>query len=290
MNYRNEKLNISIVNGNYFDEIRENDGYVSLIVDGVEKFRIYSNSIVRAYSNSTVKARDNSTVYARDNSTVEAWGNSTVKAWGNSTVEAWGNSTVEAWGNSTVKAWGNSTVEAWGNSTVRAYSNSTVKAWGNSTVRAYFNSTVYARDNSTVEAWGNSTVRAYEFSCVYIKSTTAKIKTDNHFGAIIKQVFKTTKKTIVYKKLQNDRIAVLELEKGQVFQSENHDKCRTDHAKVLRIESLDGKTQFQDGISQRDSNFKYIVGETVSAEYDETIKECSTGIHFFLTREKAERY
>ena len=154
----------------------------------------------------------------------------------------------------------------------------------------FSNSTVVAHDNSTVRAYGNSTVEACEFSCVRIKSTNANILTKNHFGAIIKQVFKTSKKTIVYKKLDNNRIAVLELEKGQVFQSENHDKCRTDKAKVLRIESIDGNTQYQDGISQYDDKFKYVVGEIVSSEYDEKIKECSTGIHFFLTREKAERY
>ena len=192
--------------------------------------------------------------------------------------------------NSTVEACHNSTVVAHDNSTVRACHNSTVVAHDNSTVRAYHNSTVVAHDNSTVRAYGNSTVEACEFSCVRIKSTNANILTKNHFGAIIKQVFKTSKKTIVYKKLDNNRIAVLELEKGQVFQSENHDKCRTDKAKVLRIESIDGNTQYQDGISQYDDKFKYVVGEIVSSEYDEKIKECSTGIHFFLTREKAERY
>jgi len=282
MNYRNEKLNISIENSDYFDEVEENDNYVSLIVDGVEKFRIYSNSTVEAYSNSTVRAYSNSTVYAYSNSKVEAYEKSTVEAYENSTVYAYSNSKVEAWNNSTVRAYDNSTVEAWNNSTVRAYDNSTVEAWGNSIVRAY--------DESTVEAYDKSTVIAYEFSCVYTKSVNAKISVENHFGAIVKQVFKTTKKIIVYKKLKDNKIAVLELVKDQVFQSENHDKCRTDCAKVLRIESIDGKTQYQNGVSQHDVNFKYIVGETVSSNYDNDIKECSEGIHFFLTREKAERY
>jgi hypothetical protein len=202
MNYKNDKLNIEIKNSKYFDEIKEYDNYVSLMVGGLEKFRILENSSVEAYDNSIVRA------------------------------------------------------------------------WGNSIVRA----------------WGNSSVVAKEFSSVYIKSIHTKISTDNHFGAIIKQVFKTTKKTVVYKKLRDEKIAVLELTKGQIFQSENHDKCRTEYAKVLRIESIDGKEQFQEGCPQHDESFKYIVGEVVKSTYDEKIIECSDGIHFFLTREKAERF
>lgn len=44
MNYKNDKLNISIENSNIFDEVEENDDCVSLIVDGVEKFSGLDNS------------------------------------------------------------------------------------------------------------------------------------------------------------------------------------------------------------------------------------------------------
>jgi hypothetical protein len=274
MNYKNDKLKIQIENSQYFNEIKEYDNYVSLMVGGLEKFRILENSNVEAYSNSSVVA----------------WGNSSVVAWGNSSVVAWGNSSVVANDNSSVEAYDNSSVKAWENSSVKAYNNSSVVAWGNSSVVANDNSSVVAYSNSRVVANDNSSVVAKEFSSVYIKSIHTKISTDNHFGAIIKQVFKTTKKTVVYKKLRDEKIAVLELTKGQIFQSENHDKCRTEYAKVLRIESIDGKEQFQEGCPQHDESFKYIVGEVVKSTYDEKIKECSDGIHFFLTREKAERF
>ena len=207
--YKNEKLNISIENEQYF-KIVEKDSYVELVLETVKKFTIYANSTVTAWSNSTV--------YAHDNSTVTAY------------------------------------------------------------------------DNSTVTACDNSTVTAYEFSCIHQFSINAKIKTENHFGAIIGQVFKLKKGITVYKKLESQKIAVLQLEKGQIFQSEKHKKCRTDRAIVLKIESIDGKTQYTDGYSIKDSNFKYEVGKTVSAKYDEQIEECASGIHFFLTREKAEKF
>jgi len=190
-------------------------------------------------------------------------------------------STVEAFGSSTVRAFGSSTVEAYDSSTVRAYDSSTVRAFGSSSVVAY--------DSSTVRAHGSSTVRAYNFCCVFVRSVNSKVKPENHFGAIIQQVFKTTKKTIVFKKLKDGLIAELVLSKGQIFQSENHGKCRTDRAEVLSITDVDGK-KYLEGHSTHDHIFVYTVGAVVSAPYDKEVKECSTGIHFFLTREEAERY
>jgi len=95
---------------------------------------------------------------------------------------------------------------------------------------------------------------------------------------------------IVYKKLQDDKIASLLLKKGQLFQSRNHDKCRTSEAVVLSIESIDKKETYQDGFSKYDSSFVYKVGEIIKTDYDKNIQECSSGIHFFLTRESAETY
>jgi hypothetical protein len=122
-----------------------------------------------------------------------------------------------------------------------------------------------------------------------VKSVNSKVKLENHFGAIIQQVFKTTKKTIVFKKLKDGLIAELVLSKGQICQSENHGKCRTDRGTVLSITDADGK-KYLEGRSAYDPTFVYTVGAVVSAPYDEKIDECSTGIHFFLTREEAERY
>jgi hypothetical protein len=262
--YKNEKLNIEIID-NVLD-VKEFYNNVELYDNDVLRFKIYNNSTVGAYDNSTVIAYENSTVIAYENSKVIAYDNSTVIAYENSKVVAYDNSTV------------------------RAYDNSTVEVYNNSKVVAYENSTVEVYNNSTVEAYGNSKVEAKEFSCVFIKSINAKITKQNHFGAIIGQVFETEKDILVYKKLEKNLIATLQLKKGQVFQSENHDKCRTDKALVVSIETVDKSQSFEVGYSQNDNKFEYKVGQVVSAKYDENIRECSTGIHFFLTREKAEAY
>ena len=59
-------------------------------------------------------------------------------------------------------------------------------------------------------------------------------------------------------------------------------------AKVLEI--LDSDLTFAG--SSRDSNFLYIVGEIVKVDNFDTNRwnECSTGIHFFLTKREAELY
>ena len=328
MKYKNEKLQVTIENAEFF-EIVERPNHIELRADGETKFcvsakstvealnssivkalnsstvRAYGSSTVRAYGSSTVEAFDSSIVKALNSSTVRAYGSSTVRAYGSSTVVAYDSSTVEAYGSSTVRAYGSSTVEAFDSSIVKALDSSTVEAYGSSTVRAYNSSTVYAYNSSTVEAFDSSTVRAYGssivkalnsstvrafgFCCVFVRSVNAKVKPENHFGAIIKQVFKTTKKIIVFKKLKDDVVAELALSKGQIFQSENHGKCRTDRAEVLSITDVDGK-KYLEGHSDYDRTFVYTVGAVVSVPYDKEVRECSTGIHFFLTREEAEKY
>ena len=94
----------------------------------------------------------------------------------------------------------------------------------------------------------------------------------------------------VYKRLGNGVIAELEIPRGAVFQSQYHGKCRTESARVVSITSIDGQTSYTEGYSSFDITFKYRVGEVVRADYDHEIKECSTGIHFFLTRYEAEQF
>ena len=167
-----------------------------------------------------------------------------------------------------------------------------VELWveGNLRFSVFGNSKVNAYSDSTVNAFDNSKVNACEFAYINRLSIGVKIETKNHFGAITGQVFILDRGITVYKKLRERKIAILELEKGQVFQSAHHDNCRTDHARVLRIESLDGKTQYENGKSLMEDTFIYEAGKVVSTQYDEQIKECSNGIHFFLTREKAEKF
>lgn len=70
-------------------------------------------------------------------------------------------------------------------------------------------------------------------------------------------------------------------------------KCRCSEAEVLSITNLDGTANYITSVSSDyDPNFVYKVGEIVSvSDFDEDRwNECSTGIHFFITREEAVKY
>ena len=69
-------------------------------------------------------------------------------------------------------------------------------------------------------------------------------------------------------------------------------KCRCSKATVLEIQDLEGNVLGQAAVSDRDCNFSYIPGTVVSVlDFDENRwNECSTGIHFYITREEAVRH
>lgn len=76
-------------------------------------------------------------------------------------------------------------------------------------------------------------------------------------------------------------------------------KCRCDKAKVVGITEIGGAQAYdKDGnaltkaVSFHDSSFVYELGKTVEVKDFDDIRfhECSTGIHFFMTRELAEAY
>ncbi len=69
-------------------------------------------------------------------------------------------------------------------------------------------------------------------------------------------------------------------------------KCRCSKAKVLSITNVSNTKEYDKVASDYDKNFIYRVGEIVEVEdFDENRwVECSTGIHFFLTRDEAVRY
>lgn len=97
---------------------------------------------------------------------------------------------------------------------------------------------------------------------------------------------------IGYKKARG-HIVKLEILSNAKRSSATTRKCRCSAARVLSITTLDGKddgTQFVS--SDRDSNFVYQVGEIVRVDdFDENRwNECSTGIHFFITRNEAVDY
>ena len=87
-------------------------------------------------------------------------------------------------------------------------------------------------------------------------------------------------------------IVKLEITEDAVRSSATGRKCRCSKATVLEIQDLEGNVLGQAAVSDRDCNFSYIPGTVVSVlDFDENRwNECSTGIHFYITREEAVRH
>ena len=87
-------------------------------------------------------------------------------------------------------------------------------------------------------------------------------------------------------------IVELEISTEAKRSSATNRKCRCNKAKVLSITDLQGIAEFQKAHSRYDNDFIYEVGKTVIVDdYDDNRwNECSTGIHFFITRKEAVDY
>ena len=96
---------------------------------------------------------------------------------------------------------------------------------------------------------------------------------------------------IGYKKADNKIVKLLITEDAKRSSATTR-KCRCSKAKVLSITSLDGKEEYTKVNSEYDSSFTYEVGKIVEVEnFDENRwNGCSTGIHFFITRDEAVTY
>lgn len=97
---------------------------------------------------------------------------------------------------------------------------------------------------------------------------------------------------IGYKKAE-EHIVKLEILPDAKRSSATTRKCRCSAAKVLSITTPDGKEDGTQAVSSdRDPSFVYRVGEIVRVDdFDEDRwNECSTGIHFFITRDEAVSY
>ena len=94
-----------------------------------------------------------------------------------------------------------------------------------------------------------------------------------------------------WKKCRDGAVVKLEILADAKRSSAFGRKCRCSAAKVLEITDVHGE-QISEAVSCHDSRFIYRVGEIVSVDdFDEDRKnECSTGIHFFITRQEAEDY
>jgi len=90
-----------------------------------------------------------------------------------------------------------------------------------------------------------------------------------------------------------DRIVELEIPADAKRSSATSRKCRCSKAKVVEITNIDGsESGLISIVSNYDPSFIYEVGKTVSVGNfnDDRWAECSSGIHFFITRSEAVNY
>ena len=94
-----------------------------------------------------------------------------------------------------------------------------------------------------------------------------------------------------YKKLADELICELWVLPEAKRSSATTRKCRCDKAKVISITDMNGN-EYMEGFSTYDNTSKYKVGEIVKVEnFDEDRwNECSSGIHFFITKQEAIDY
>lgn len=87
-------------------------------------------------------------------------------------------------------------------------------------------------------------------------------------------------------------IVKLEIAEDAMRSSATGRKCRCSKATVLEVQGINGDVLEQAAVSDRDSDFQYIPGTVVSVlDFGENRwNECSTGIHFYITREEAMRH
>ena len=95
-----------------------------------------------------------------------------------------------------------------------------------------------------------------------------------------------TEPMVGYKKSNEGKIITLEIPIGSKVFSINNKKRRANKAKVI---DMQGETELS---SRYNTDFKYHVGDEIDIiDFNDNYNaECSTGIHFFLTRDEAKNY
>ena len=94
---------------------------------------------------------------------------------------------------------------------------------------------------------------------------------------------------LVYKKCEADVIVVAKIPEDAEVRGCPEGKCRTNKAEIVEIVGdFCGEPV---GISKYDGTPWYYAEDVVEVEdFDYSNEECSTGFHFFCTREQAEAY
>ena len=93
----------------------------------------------------------------------------------------------------------------------------------------------------------------------------------------------------VYKKCVGDVIVVASIPKDAEVRGTKGGKCRANKAKIVDIIGEVGGRKV--GISKWDRKTEYFIGDEVEIDnFDRSDEECSTGFHFFCTKQLAESY
>ena len=134
-------------------------------------------------------------------------------------------------------------------------------------------------------------IRDVNMSCAYLSNANLSELVFNEGTAFYALQCPEEGSFIGYKKAHG-YIVKLEILADAKRSSATSRKCRCSAAKVLSITAVDGSEEVKEIASDQDSNFIYRVGEIVRVDnFDEDRwNECSTGIHFFITRREAEQY
>ena len=95
-----------------------------------------------------------------------------------------------------------------------------------------------------------------------------------------------------YKKCVNDRLVQLLIPADAKRTSATLPSCRCSKAKVLTIKSFDSTEEFDEAWSLVDENFVYHKGEWVEVSdfNEDRWMDSTTGLHFWMSREEANRY
>ena len=134
-------------------------------------------------------------------------------------------------------------------------------------------------------------LRGSNLCCADLRGVNLNKALYNHQTSFFAPICPEEGSFIGYKKA-NDKIIKLLITEDAKRSSATTRKCRCSKAKVLSITNLKNTEEFSEVASKHDNNFIYRVGETVEVkEFDEDRwNECSTGIHFFITRDEAVMY
>ena len=113
----------------------------------------------------------------------------------------------------------------------------------------------------------------------------------NHLTSFLNLQCPSEGSFIGYKK-SGDKIVKLLIMEDSKRSSATSRKCRASHVKVLNITSLDGAEEFNRCENTGKYKQEYVKGEEIVVEDfdDDRWNECSTGIHFFITRDEAVNY